>query len=139
MKTKQKLKNNTIIPYSIDDLINIANNDHICKKQMKRSKSVELDYSTYRNNLPYNYNFHEYIFKNSTNTDYVIKLNDFPYNVESNIVHFVLWLQHTNYTHNAIQYIINEEFKGYTNVVWFINIPELRSIKTIYHAHVFVK
>ena len=106
---------------------------------MKRTESVELDYSVYRNSLPNDYNYHEYIFNENNTTNYVIKLNDFPYNVEDKIVHYVLWLPHINYTHNAIQEIINEEFKGYTKVVWFVNSPELRSIKTIYHVHVFVK
>ena len=111
---------------NITDLINIAGTDNICKQQMKRKPDIEKAY-LYNKMEPL-------IFK----TNFIIKLNDFPYNVEDNIIHYVLWLNDI-YPNNIIQDIINQEFKGYQSVIWWVNAENIRSIKNIYHAHVFVK
>jgi len=134
---KKQKQNQITNPYSITDLIKLANVDHICKQQLHRSINVEELYTIYRNNIPKYFNFNEYIFKNN-NTNYVIKLNDFPYDVEPDIIHYVLWLPNYDYTHDEIQNIINNEFIGYKDVVWFINSKKFRSVHSIYHAHVFV-
>ena len=118
------------ILYDLSDLIKIAGDDHICKQPMKRSFEVEKEYFKFRKYYKFNL-----IIKNK----YLIQLNDFPYNTEDSIIHYTLWLDNFEYSNIEIQQIINLEFKGYQNVVWFINSENLRSINSIYHVHIFIK
>ena len=76
---------------NITDLINIAGTDNICKQQMKRKPAIEKEYR-YSKMEPL-------IFK----TNFIIKLNDFPYNVEDNIIHYVLLnLKDTNQLYGGL-------------------------------------
>ena len=132
-------------PLDIPQLINIAGSKHICNIELKRTTEINLLYKKYRETIANNSKFDliKYIFNKDLNklkpSDWVIKLNDFPYDTEKDIIHYVLWLPSIDYTEKSIQKIIDSEFSDYKNVVWFTNVPKLRSIKNIYHAHVFVK
>ena len=130
MEPLKKIDLKIDLKINLSDLITIAGNDHICKQPMKRSFEVEREYLKFRKNGKFNL-----ILKNS----YLIQLNDFPYNVKDDIIHYTMWLDNFEYSNFEIQQIINFEFKGYQNVVWFINSENLRSVNNIYHVHIFVK
>lgn len=78
---------------------------------------------------------------------YKITNNDFPYYVEQNISHKVLWLnpkftvndqmikKFTDYSY--IDEIINKEAQG-KQYVYFRNLPNNSSIPTIIHYQVFI-
>jgi len=135
-------------PLNINQLKNIANKDHVCNTCLSRTQHVYEKYMNYLQNLKPDFDMYIHIFgtnnsnnsnnNNNSNNKWVITLNDFPYNVTPDIIHYVLWLPHENYSNEHIDIIINNAFKNYETKVWFINIPKYRSIKSIYHAHVFV-
>lgn len=89
------------------------------------------------------YNFKQKILKN--NNEYVLILNDFPYNISDDILHYVLWIKNDNdhdfkFIQNKIvklsrklQLMYNYEF------VFSYNIKENKSIQDIVHWHVFIK
>ena len=130
-------------PLNINQLKNIEKNDHICNLCLSRTQTVYEKYMNHLNNLKPDFDMYTYIFgtnnsNSNINNKWVITLNDFPYNVTPDIIHYVLWLPHENYSNEHIDIIINNAFNKYKTKVWFINIPKYRSIKNIYHAHVFV-
>ena len=69
--------------------------------------------------------------------DYHLCLNTFPYNCEDGIEHWLLWINpNTNIKLAHVEQILNKNFKKF---VFFRNIIELQSVKSIVHYHVFVK
>ena len=125
-------------PLNINQLKNIANNDHVCNLCLSRTTEIYDKYMNYLQNLKPGFDMYRHIFGTNNNSKWVITLNDFPYNVTPDIIHYVLWLPHANYSNEHIDLIINNAFNKYETKVWFINIPQYRSINSIYHAHVFV-
>ena len=74
---------------------------------------------------------------------YTIKLALFPYDIETNVQHYILWfspfLKYKIYNDkNYIKKIINIHFKN-KNTVYFMNYHKNRSINKIPHYHIFVK
>ena len=69
--------------------------------------------------------------------EYNIVLNDFPYDLEKNIEHYVLWSR-KRLENDSIEKILKQEFKN-LNIVFFENPEYLKSIKDIFHIHIFVK
>jgi len=68
---------------------------------------------------------------------YAFRKNDFPYNVEQGIHHNVLWtLQETS--DDELRNIIEKHYdSSKVEYVFAVNRPQHRTVKTIYHAHVF--
>ena len=91
-------------------------------------------------------------FKKKEN--YIFIKNNFPYELEDNILHFVLWF-HTKFTNNSsnnfpndlnnheifIKKCIKESFKEFDNYeyIFFENNLNCRSIPDIRHVQVFMK
>lgn len=88
------------------------------------------------------------------NENFIFIKNNFPYALESNILHFVLWF-HTKFTNNLsnifpndlnkqevlIKKCIKESFKEFDNYeyIFFENNLNCRSILDIRHVQVFMK
>ena len=72
------------------------------------------------------------------NLRYKITINRFPYDLEKNISHHILWIS-PNYiiVKKDIENIINTFF-GYKKFICYKNKIEARSIKTIEHYHIFI-
>ena len=71
--------------------------------------------------------------QNLLQNKYYLNLNDFPYNVEENIEHWLLW-----WNNNLdIDEIIIKKF-GNKVITYWVNFPENNSISDIKHAHIFV-
>lgn len=110
---------------------------------IKRKKEIEEKYVLHKKKLKdKNINIEDYLdnllFKN--NFKYIITKNDFPYNLENNIEHKLLWIN-PNYINlfndKLINEIINMRMRGKT-YVYFENIDNNKSIKSIRHYHIFV-
>ncbi|KAI9301844.1 hypothetical protein BJ944DRAFT_242912 [Cunninghamella echinulata] len=83
-------------------------------------------------------------FPSATNTSseeppVIILPNDFPYSVEKGIKHILIWSQ-TPLTPDYVEKIIQ---KNYTPKEWewvyFVNPPEVQSVKKLPHVHVFLR
>jgi len=133
--------------YTFDDLVTIAGPSNMSMCNMDRTSDVQEKYVRTLQSRPSDFDFYTYIFNN--NEAWVIKLNDFPYNVCDGIDHYILWIRDCTMTlleyKVYIQNIINNELNIFNtlnesnNLVWFINSPEFRSVKSIFHAHIFIR
>jgi uncharacterized protein DUF3605 len=68
--------------------------------------------------------------------DVNLSLNSFPYNIEDNISHYILWIK------DGIKLDIPEYIRlrfGTRRTVIFTNPPEWKSIPNIIHHHIFVE
>jgi hypothetical protein len=82
----------------------------------------------------------------------ILRQNDFPYSLPSNIVHYCLW-SNQGLTDKQINEYLTISFSdaqllnqsdtlkqnSFTKqVIWFMNPPHCKSIQTIWHIHVFL-
>lgn len=86
-----------------------------------------------------------------TKSPVVVRLNDFPYNFEDNIVHYVVWLRPHQTVYDfeprmtqELSDWVNQEIKmkeenNIIEVIHFRNSPELRTIDTINHYHALAR
>jgi hypothetical protein len=111
--------------------------------QINRSKGIENKYLEHKLLLIKNkISIHDYIIKKYFEDDCEYKFvnNEFPYHVENNIEHKLLWFNPN------INYIIDEKYINTLlnkllfdkNYIYFENIDSNKSIKSIRHIHVFV-
>ena len=115
------------------------------KKKLLRNKYTENLYVKHiadldKNNIKLDEFIKNLHFKNN-DKKYVIYPNPFPYDVEDNIDHFILWINPSldiNIMQVEINYYINSFFPN-KNKIYFENINENKSIPEIKYYHVFVK
>ena len=74
---------------------------------------------------------------------YVLRKNDYPYNIGDNILHYVLWLKDKkNHDFNELNSIIKEQivvqFKVSKEFAFSENIYKNKSIPEVQHYHVFI-
>ena len=111
--------------------------------QINRSKEIENKYLEHKLLLIKNkISIHDYIIKKYFEDDCEYKFvnNEFPYHVENNIEHKLLWFNPN------INYLIDEKYINTLlnkllfdkNYIYFENIDSNKSIKSIRHIHVFV-
>ena len=119
---------------SFYDIKELIDENHICKIQMPRKKEILNNYKKFRETLDYEA-FEKSIFED--NKSYSIRKNDFPYDIEPNINHYILWIKDESL---SIEDIIYSSFKidKKEDILWYRNSPENRSIKTIVHYHIFL-
>jgi hypothetical protein len=120
----------------IDLNINVRSDDILRKYRDWKLKSSEIDLI-------------KGIFGNN-DLDNVILLNDFPYNFEKGIYHYVVWLRpgQTSYNFTSrmdskLLGIVKDYFSNNSSdnrvIGHFRNNPIIRTINTIDHYHVIVK
>mmetsp|Transcript_36111 Transcript_36111/g.80358 ORF Transcript_36111/g.80358 Transcript_36111/m.80358 type:complete len:167 (+) Transcript_36111:107-607(+) len=63
--------------------------------------------------------------------------NDFPYHFEASISHHVLWSS-SPLSNEEVEKHIAKNLPGY-EAVWFVNPPELQSVRSIWHCHVLAR
>ena len=105
---------------------------YIIKYDLIRKENIQKSYELYKsNNLLKNFKMN--IKKNITKNGYIITENDFPYNLNNNVKHYIIW---TNYDIFKIKKILNKRFNNY---IFFRNLIENKSIKDIEHYHIFIE
>lgn len=87
-----------------------------------------------------------------TTDDIKILFNDWPYGIDSRIVHLVVWVKFpfeedavtgdlTDAARNEIDRYVDKTFRaqvGVENCIWFKNWASLKSIHTVEHFHVML-
>jgi len=70
---------------------------------------------------------------------YILVVNSFPYYLEDNILHYLIWIA-PNYSLSSdkIKCIVEERFSDQPYLI-YKNYDEYQSIKSIEHYHVFIK
>lgn len=94
-------------------------------------------------------NQYEYICKNIIKDNlYVIVKNRFPYDIEDDIEHYLIWFNPKYYKswrrtiiydNKYIENIINNNKLVNKSYIYFINGSNIQSIKNIQHIHIFMK
>lgn len=112
--------------------------------QINRTKEIENKYNEHKLLLLKNkISIHDYILKKyfNENCEYKFVNNEFPYNVDSNIEHILLWFNpnikfkiDTEYIDNLLNELLFDK-----NYIYFENKDSNKSIKSIKHIHVFIK
>jgi hypothetical protein len=75
--------------------------------------------------------------ENADRKDVAILDNDFPYDLQYDIIHLVVWLRPgVSYREEGMKSIFDLYMKDY---VCFKNDPEIQSVKSIPHYHLFLK
>ena len=107
--------------------------DH--KQKLYRKPEIEEKYIAHVQSL--NGEVHEYIMNNIIKANkYIIVDNTFPYDVEENLEHKLLWINpDTVLQEDEVDKIISSVF-GET--IYFRNEPKNQSVKGIAHYHIFV-
>ena len=102
--------------------------------ELYRTESMEKKYNSYIKMHPNYSNFLKKIFKKE---NIILLLNKFPYDLEPNILHYILWSK-TKLNNSQIKTILDEKLKSF-NYIYFENLKKNKSIKDIFHIQVFVK
>jgi hypothetical protein len=70
-------------------------------------------------------------------TAYAITPNPFPYNVQRGINHYILWCVE-QLTEDQIDAVLSKHYID-SDSIWMVNTIENRSVKGVWHAHIFSK
>ena len=127
------------MPYTWYQIVSILS----CGNNLYRSVDMQAKYFNYKLELmEKGINMTEEIYdKYLSNHVYGFYLNSFPYDVDKNIKHYVLWF-HPNFEYNntLIKKLINFHIDTTNNKFFFFqNKVEIQSVKDIPHIHVFTQ
>ena len=100
-----------------------------------RRKEVVESYDKFKSEL--NISIDEYIkcILNKIEGNIVIRKNDYPYDLEENILHYVVWMKGDESKEDVVNYLDNLTLLDY---VLFENVGELKSVPEIRHYHLFL-
>jgi len=119
--------------WSVEDIRRCCEPSHIIYEKIDRLPEV-LD--AYKNTK-----FSPIDIFGTLDEEWLFTLNNFPYYVEENVTHWVLWRQSPEQPENWIEFCeekIQERFKGY-EYVWFVNPDQFKSVPEFFHAHIFIR
>lgn len=122
--------------------------------QLKRQPHVEFNYSKHKQDLKkIQCSLKNHIFKtqfsNKNNCKYSLSRNPFPYHIDNNILHFILWIHPSFNSYfpynvpsifidNIIQTYFTDQKKDIQEFIYFENLDSNKSIPEIRHLHVFI-
>lgn len=101
--------------------------------QLKRDDSIQEKYNNNKSKYGYSKDLFRRLFK--YNEEFVIVPNTYPYHFVDGTKHLLYWSQKP-INFNQLEEEINKFGKEY---IYFENLLENKSIKDIYHAHIFIK
>lgn len=78
------------------------------------------------------------LLKHCPPVQYTFQPNDFPYDTGTNVKHYVLWSLKP-LSNREIDEILHDEVSDEYSLVWFEQTYDQKSIKDIWHIHVFVE
>lgn len=123
---------------------------HLCGPstfgQFIRTEEDQLEYDLFKDTLTKNglslkTSIEDRYFKTNQNS-YVIVPNQFPYVLEPNLEHLILWVA-PNQTLNleTIETAISEFMRenSFSEWIYFQNKPQLQSVRDVEHWHIFGK
>jgi|SRR5579875_2160952 len=114
-------------------------NKTIVTEEFKRDEKVKRDYEKYKKDIEREGKtltdvVYEKYFKYNNNI-WVLDKNLFPYELNKNIKHYVLWVRPgIEFTYDDVERIL-----GLKDYVVFKNHPKTMSVPYIQHFHVFIK
>lgn len=111
---------------------------------LPRNKEVEVRYQQHKKEFKSikDYILNTHFDSNSIDQGWVIVDNEFPYDCQSNIRHFLIWIYPgKELSDQQIIGIIQEYMNnnGHSEYAYFRNVPAIRSVLEIDHFHIFVK
>ena len=114
-----------------------------------RNHTVEENYSKHGANIKKSGGVEFYLKKKylSGDNDYNMTFNNFPYDMESGIVHYVIWFRLEKFgdfnnaeeVRKIIKKYQEDNSVQFLDTVFFQNIERLRSVPGIPHIHVFTR
>jgi hypothetical protein len=131
--------------YSFDEIRELLCGDKVGNK-IYRNKETEIAYLKHKLDISRKFiTIDEYLFQKYFNDDapYKFDINFFPYNIEDDISHYILWLNPTCFKsvedeNNTAKKLIDDKFKDKT-YFYGANAPSNKSVHSITHYHIFVK
>ena len=104
-----------------------------------RTAAIEADYQVYKRSLAaIGWTPSEYVRQvHLQGASSCLIRNGFPYDFPGNISHYVLFAGKP-LLKRTVSLIIRQNFPG-RETLWFVNTPDLQSIKDLWHCHIFVK
>ena len=114
---------------------------HPPNPSIPRTDQMEQHYQEFRRNQPEMISTLRHRFFQSCSI--VLVLSDFPYDLASNIRHYILWISNNDvYTPQQIEAFIIQRYRTAiprVNMVCYQNVINRRTINEIQHYHVFIR
>tara|TARA_Y100000590_G_scaffold240874_1_gene270879 strand:- start:2402 stop:2806 length:405 start_codon:yes stop_codon:yes gene_type:complete len=116
--------------------------------KITRNQKIQSKYEKFMNNIKENnINLNDYIynkFLNGLNVNFIE--NTFPYDIEDNCYHYVIWFDNEYFKkvtnsineNKIINNIVRSKFKD-NQYIYFENLSNNKSVAKIKHFHVFIK
>ena len=111
-----------------------------------RTDDVILKYNEWTHYIIDNdFEINDYLYnKYLLDKEYSIDINPFPYNVDTNIFHYVLWVNHLtfkNLTSEKRHSIILKKMKelGFQDYICFENHSDCKSVDKVIHYQIFFR
>lgn len=76
---------------------------------------------------------------NASVAKFSIRQNDFPYNIAGNVIHLVLWGERRLHRGEVEDVITSKITPSRSNLFWFEQDDEGKSVKGIWHVHIFYR
>ena len=120
----------------------IKGEDNLVK--FSRSEETTLKYEKFRQDIP---NIYDYLYSHlfSKGEILVFKKNDFPYKFDSNILHYIIWINPSIKKINKKKIInfltkkLSELDQSILDYILFKNNIVNKSVESIEHYHVLIK
>lgn len=136
---------NTVINHKVPIDFIFKRTPEIQQAYDEQKIKVLKEYESYKDYILIHYLKYETIIKNGKkcaklDNKWRIRLsrNQFSYNLESSISHYVLWSSKPLRINHINLLLKNEARFKDLEYVWFINYKNARSIKDIWHIHILV-
>ncbi|CAO3686566.1 unnamed protein product [Rhizopus stolonifer] len=109
---------------------------------LKRNREAEIVYRKWTSETIEEYgNIENYMTQKKLlfgQKDYLILGNDFPYSVTPGIEHVLVWSKRP-LASDFVESLLNEKYGSCWEWTFFVNPPELQSIRRLPHVHVFMR
>ena len=112
-------------------------------KKLGRKENIQKLYNRYIQSFnKLDTTIEEYLilkyFDEDVDKDLYLEKNSFPYNVEDNITHYILWINPKKNINNLQIYQYIDYIFDDTERIYFENLPKNRSVN-FRHFHIFAK
>lgn len=122
---------------------------------LSRNKQTQINYDNFRVMMTSKYgSIEKYLltvkFHNRKNKEqpFCLEINDFPYETEHDVSHWVLWDFSRNQIYPNEEHLVLQQYKNYVylmfdpisfDIKFRINPPKWRTVIGIPHCHIFIR